>query len=177
MTKRQQAAARTREKLVETAKELICKKGLSETSVDEITEKCGVAKGTFYTYFKRKEDIVFELSGRMFGEILEKAKNRAGSFLEKLEYYLCSFSGYIEKKQFETVPGVGKKCCTPRPRDGLRQRKTAKRSRRPARTFPFRRSARRAESGHARRGTCGHAQRSFIRRNALLVHCRWRIQL
>lgn len=93
MTKRQQAAAQTRDKLIAAAKELICKKGLSETSVDEITETCGVAKGTFYTYFKRKEDIVFELSGSIFGEILEKAKNRAGSFLEKLEYYLCSFSG------------------------------------------------------------------------------------
>ncbi len=115
MTKRQQAAAQTRDKLIAAAKELICKKGLSETSVDEITETCGVAKGTFYTYFKRKEDIVSELSGSIFGEILEKAKNRAGSFLEKLEYYLCSFSGYIEKSSLKLCQEWVKNVALPAP--------------------------------------------------------------
>lgn len=97
MTNRQLAAAKTREKLVETAKEIICEKGLSNTSVDEITEKSGVSKGTFYTYFKRKEDIVFELSKGMFAAILENAINLEADFLAKLTNYMVNFSGYIEK--------------------------------------------------------------------------------
>ena len=101
MTNRQIAAVKTRKKLVETAKEIISKKGLSNTSVDEITEKSGVSKGTFYTYFKRKEDIVFELSKEMFAAILEKAINFEGSFSEKLTNYMVNFSGYIEKSSLK----------------------------------------------------------------------------
>jgi TetR/AcrR family fatty acid metabolism transcriptional regulator len=97
MTNRQIAALETRKKLLEAGKKIICKKGLDGTSVEEITEAAGVAKGTFYTYFRRKEDIVFELSRGMFGKILEHARNLQGSFMEKLTDYMVNFSSYIEK--------------------------------------------------------------------------------
>ena len=94
MTNRQIAAAETRKKLVEAAKEIICDKGLANTSIDEITDACGVSKGTFYTYFKRKEDIVYELSEKMFDE---NAKKCDGTITEKLENYMIHFSRYIER--------------------------------------------------------------------------------
>ena len=97
MTNRQLAAAETRKKLLEAGKKLICKKGLSNTSIEEITDAAGVSKGTFYTYFNRKEDIVFELSRSMFGEILDRAKAFEGGFIAKLCYYMVNFSGYIEQ--------------------------------------------------------------------------------
>lgn len=97
MTNRQIAAAETRKKLVETAKSIICDKGLANTSIDEITEACGVSKGTFYTYFKRKEDIVYELSEKMFDEILANAQKYKGTISEKLENYMIHFSRYIER--------------------------------------------------------------------------------
>lgn len=97
MTNRQLAAQKTREKLVETAKQIIYEKGLTNTSVDEITEKCGVSKGTFYTYFKRKEDVVFELSRGMFDEIMRDAKAFDGNITEQIAHYMISFAEYIEK--------------------------------------------------------------------------------
>ena len=97
MTNRQLAAAETRKRLVEAAKAIICDKGLSNTSIEEITEASGVSKGTFYTYFKRKEDIVFELSGGMFDEILAQSKALEGSILQKLEAYMVRFARYIER--------------------------------------------------------------------------------
>ena len=96
MTNRKLAAMETRKKLVAAAKKIICDKGLVNTSIEEITEACGVSKGTLYTYFKRKEDIVFELSREVFTEILEKAEAFEGSFLERIENYMVSFSAYIE---------------------------------------------------------------------------------
>ena len=101
MTNRQIAAIKTREKLLAAAKEIICTRGLTSTSVDEITERCGVSKGTFYTYFKHKEDIVFALSRGVFQEILEEAKNYGGTFLSKLKKYMTEFSGYIEKSSLK----------------------------------------------------------------------------
>ncbi|MCI8610201.1 MAG: TetR/AcrR family transcriptional regulator [Firmicutes bacterium] len=97
MTKRQLAALETKEKILGAGRLIICEKGLDSTTVEEITEAAGVSKGTFYTYFKRKEDIVFALSYGMFGEILENAKNFEGSFLQKLEHYMVCFSEYIEQ--------------------------------------------------------------------------------
>ena len=75
MTNRKLTALETKRKLLETAKRIIREKGLVNTSIEEITKACGVANGTFYTYFKRKEDVVFALSHDMFREIYEEAQN------------------------------------------------------------------------------------------------------
>lgn len=96
MTNRQLAALETKRKLLGAAKKIICEKGLTNTSVAEITKACGVANGTFYTYFKRKEDVLFELSEEVFGSILEKSQAYEGSFTERLVYFMTSFSRYIE---------------------------------------------------------------------------------
>lgn len=97
MTNRQLAAMETKEKLLRAGKQLIGQKGLCNTAIEEITEEAGVSKGTFYTYFKRKEDIIFELSKSMFGEILDQAKAFEGNFIGKLTFYMVHFSRYIEQ--------------------------------------------------------------------------------
>lgn len=101
MTNRQLAALETRRKLVDAAKEIISEKGLVNTSVSEITKACGVANGTFYTYFKRKEDVVFEISREMFQEIYDEAQAYNGTFMERLVFFMMSFSGYIEKSSLK----------------------------------------------------------------------------
>ncbi|WP_297507274.1 TetR/AcrR family transcriptional regulator [Thermococcus sp.] len=53
---------KTREKLVSAAMELFARKGFDKTTVDEIVAKAGVAKGTFYLYFKSKDDLIKELA-------------------------------------------------------------------------------------------------------------------
>ena len=97
MTNRQLAALETKKKLLEAAKKIIREKGLINTSVGEITSACGVSSGTFYTYFKRKEDIVFAISWDMFQEIFEQAQTHSGSFIERLTFFMTNFSGYIER--------------------------------------------------------------------------------
>ncbi len=97
MTNRKLAALETKRKLLETAKGIIREKGLVNTSVEEITRACGVANGTFYTYFKRKEDVVFAISHDMFREIYEEAQNYDGPFMDRLAFYMVTFSGHIER--------------------------------------------------------------------------------
>ena len=69
MNKRQQSAINTKKKLIQAALKLLKKNGLSSINVEEITKEAGVAKGTFYVYFKRKEDIIAEYSRYPFKEI------------------------------------------------------------------------------------------------------------
>ena len=97
MTNRQLAAMETRKKLLEAAKNIIREKGLINTSIEEITKACGVSNGTFYTYFKRKEDVVFELSREMYQGIYEEAQAHDGPFMERLIFYMVNFSGHIER--------------------------------------------------------------------------------
>ena len=95
-TNRQLAAQETRRKLLRAADGLIRRKGLANTSIAEITRACGVSAGTFYTYFKRKEDVVFALSWEAFGDIAERALRADGPFPARLSRFMAEFSGYIE---------------------------------------------------------------------------------
>lgn len=60
LTKRQKQALETKELLFRTAVELFNEKGYDHVTVEEITQTAGVAKGSFYTYFRSKSDIVIE---------------------------------------------------------------------------------------------------------------------
>ena len=51
-------AKRTRMRIIDAARELMNKKGVLKTSVNDIVRQAGVAKGTFYLYFEAKEDII-----------------------------------------------------------------------------------------------------------------------
>ena len=93
MTKRQKNALETRQKIYETACSLIEEKGFANVSVEDITDACGVAKGTFYVYFKRKEDIVFECCKEWFSDVDRKAREHKGTIVEKLAFY---FKGFME---------------------------------------------------------------------------------
>jgi AcrR family transcriptional regulator len=52
---------RIRETLLENGFKLIRKFGMKKTSVEEISKASGIAKGTFYNFFKSKEDFVAEI--------------------------------------------------------------------------------------------------------------------
>ena len=43
--------------LMDTAFQLFTSQGLTKTSISDIVERAGVAKGTFYLYFKDKYDL------------------------------------------------------------------------------------------------------------------------
>ena len=78
-----------REALLNTAFKLFTTKGLHNTSISDIVEQAGVAKGTFYLYFKDKYDINNKLmvhrSTMLFDEAMEKLhKKGLTGYREKL---------------------------------------------------------------------------------------------
>ena len=50
-----------RRKLLEKGRKLFEIYGLKKTSVDEITQAVGIAKGSFYNFFQSKEELFFEI--------------------------------------------------------------------------------------------------------------------
>ncbi len=61
MKERETKGDRTRRYLYDCSVQLFQEKGYDQVSVDEIVKKAGVAKGTFYIYFKKKSDIILEM--------------------------------------------------------------------------------------------------------------------
>lgn len=49
---------RTRRALVEAALRLFAQKGIGETAIHEIAEEAGVSNGSFYNYFRTREEIL-----------------------------------------------------------------------------------------------------------------------
>lgn len=64
-----------REEIIHAAKKLIIEKGYRKTSVQDITDEAGIAKGSFYTYFKSKDYLMETL-------LIEKLENRSGTVKE-----------------------------------------------------------------------------------------------
>ena len=56
---------RTRQKILDAAQREIGRKGFAEASISTITAEAAVGQGTFYLYFRSKEDVLRELVLRM----------------------------------------------------------------------------------------------------------------
>ena len=77
-----------KEQILEAATKLILKKGYSHTSVEDITNEMGIAKGSFYTYFKSKNLLLKTIAEKKIDEMIEKQDNilkNALSFEETLK--------------------------------------------------------------------------------------------
>lgn len=91
--------------LLKTAYHLFIENGVSKTSVSDITKKAGVAKGTFYLYFKDKYDLrnrlVVHHSSRLFENAmaeLEVCKNEL-TFSERIVFIIDSILSQLEKNK------------------------------------------------------------------------------
>ena len=69
---------RTRAAIRSAANELFLGKGVDETTVDEICEKAGISKGTFYLYFHHKEDLLLEYGLQRLRRIREMVPELLG---------------------------------------------------------------------------------------------------
>ncbi len=86
------------ERIVIAALELFGKKGFEKTSVESITRKARVAKGTFYNFFDKKEDVLLHFLDREYGkseaEIAQKRSSQQ-AFLDQIELSVSSYIKHI----------------------------------------------------------------------------------
>lgn len=81
-----------KEQIVVVSIKLFEKKGFSSTSIQDIVDKIGVTKGTFYYYFKTKEQLLMDIHYNYITYLLERQKrifeNKSLSPKEKLIKYI-----------------------------------------------------------------------------------------
>lgn len=69
LSRRERRKIATREALLNAAQEVIARKGVYLAVIEDITERADVAKGSFYQYFRDRDDLLHELLTRRLAEL------------------------------------------------------------------------------------------------------------
>ncbi len=88
--------------LYAAAYDLFTTKGIHDTAISDIVKKAGVAKGTFYLYFKDKYDIldkiILDKSSQVLSEAITETKNQGFTEFEReLLYFINYIIEYFKK--------------------------------------------------------------------------------
>lgn len=107
VTRREQSALETRQLIFNTAMDLFAEKGYDSVTVDDICEKAGVAKGTFYNHFKSKDQVILEEFLKIdtyYQEILDKLqKKKKKSHIAIMSDFIILTLKYINEQGIETI--------------------------------------------------------------------------
>jgi AcrR family transcriptional regulator len=103
LSRRERKKEETRRRIFEAAITLFRESGFEATTVDEITEKADVGRGTFFNYFPRKESVLAYLSE----ERVALAEENAAELLEDhtpareklLEIFAFAASAYVADRE------------------------------------------------------------------------------
>ena len=91
-----------KEKLLQAGVKLVVEKGFNKITVEDITKTAGVAKGSFYTYFKRKEDLIQEVNRNATNQIIDTVKVMNNADLDyKLQYYVVRFVSNVQENDIQ----------------------------------------------------------------------------
>lgn len=104
MTKTDQKKQKKIDSIMQSTLELFISKGFNNTSISDIVKKSGVAKGTFYLYFKDKYDLrnilVAHESYKLFIEANTKMLEAAlGSFEDKIIFLANDILNQLNENQ------------------------------------------------------------------------------
>jgi AcrR family transcriptional regulator len=93
---RAESQARTREQLVDTAKELFLRDGYSVTSLEKVADEAGYSKGAVYSNFRGKDELCLAVLDRIHDEQVNLvASALAGA--EGMEGLLTAFQAWAER--------------------------------------------------------------------------------
>ncbi|GAA0776117.1 TetR/AcrR family transcriptional regulator [Roseibium denhamense] len=89
----------TRKSILDAAERVIGSNGYSDASIGQITREAGVAQGTFYIYFKTKEQVFSELvleMGRLVRHRIAEATANVPNRLDAEKAGLTAFLGFVQ---------------------------------------------------------------------------------
>lgn len=87
LTRHQKRRLQTRQLLIETTLQLILERGFDTITVQDVTDRADLGRGTFYIHFKDKEEVVWA----MFREVMLDLEREAHASMDRnrpqYEYY------------------------------------------------------------------------------------------
>jgi len=94
----------TKTRILERGAEIIHLKGFNHTGVQEVLRAAGVPKGSFYNYFKNKEDFGLQVIDYFMEFFSRLARETLGDLsvppLGRIRNFLCWFIEFFKSKDF-----------------------------------------------------------------------------
>lgn len=94
----------TRDRIIETGAAIIHRKGFNHTGIQEILTAAAVPKGSFYNYFRSKEDFglqIIDYYSARFEQIANKTlADTSISPLNRIYEFLAAFMEYFESQNY-----------------------------------------------------------------------------
>ena len=100
MNKRELQYQRTLEAIRQSVDELVLKEGFDKLTIRGVCKKAGINHGTFYHYFKSKDDLIIDRQNRFntfFSDLYEKELQHLPS-REALKLYTKEYIHYIQTR-------------------------------------------------------------------------------
>src|SRR5258707_12633253 len=96
--KREQTKVRNRQAILDAAREVFGELGYEAATVRDIIRRTGLAAGTFYNYYRSKEEVFAALAddgARRFGPILKGLRGQGHSFETFVELAIGAYFAFI----------------------------------------------------------------------------------
>jgi AcrR family transcriptional regulator len=87
LTRHQRRRLQTRKQLTDAALQLILERGYDAITIQDITERADLGRGTFYIHFKDKEEVVWAMFREMFDRLEQQAHRQIDRSAPGVEYY------------------------------------------------------------------------------------------
>ncbi|MBW6470919.1 MAG: TetR/AcrR family transcriptional regulator; helix-turn-helix transcriptional regulator [Methanosarcinaceae archaeon] len=100
MSLREKKKTETKNKIFKVSGRLFKEKGFEKTTVDEITKKAGIAKGTFFNYFSTKEALLLyfgEQKEELIYGLIENETMKGIPTKKKITNFLVFLAESVEK--------------------------------------------------------------------------------
>ncbi len=100
-----------RNAVIQAAMTVFSRRGFRQTTVEDIIQEAGVARATFYHYFKSKKDIFLELAGNIVDSIYAIAQEQFADYPDTVEElrqrleraFLLSFDYFGINRDFASI--------------------------------------------------------------------------
>lgn len=91
---------KTRNLLIQSTLQLVLEKGYDAISIQDITERADLGRGTFYIHFKDKEEVVWTAFRNLFQDLEQEAHKKIDRRMPQVEYYgLLNIFNHAEKNR------------------------------------------------------------------------------
>lgn len=101
----------TKDRILETGAEIIHRRGFNNTGIQEILNAAGVPKGSFYNYFKSKEDFGLQVIDYFAGQFALFVKGILGDAtiapLDKIKMVLDRFLDFFKSNDYSCGCPIG----------------------------------------------------------------------
>jgi len=87
ISRHQRRRLQTRERLIQTTLQLVLEKGYDAITIQDITDRADLGRGTFYIHFEDKEEVVWTAFRDMGQELEQEAHKQLDRHMPQVEYY------------------------------------------------------------------------------------------